>query len=111
MFPFNITYLDENYDNSTKKYYLKYYLQNGTQDNIIEKGGIVNITTNSIIGSSTIILQEYRNIAYTNKKVNYNNVVSKTSTSDLVDLSNIVFQTINSCNNSNIGKCSVSLTK
>ena len=102
VFPFNITYLDENYDNSTKKYYLKYYLQNGTQDNIIEKGGIVNITTNSIIGSSTIILQEYRNIAYTNKKVNYNNVVSKTSTSDLVDLSNIVFQTINSCNNSNI---------
>ena len=102
VFPFNITYLDENYDNSTKKYYLKYYLQNGTQDNTIEPGGIVNVTTNSIIGSSNIILQEYRNISYINKKVNYNNVVSKTTTSDLVDLSNIVFQTINSCNNSNI---------
>lgn len=101
VFPFNITYLDENYDNNTKKYYLKYYLQNGTQYDI-SKGGIVNVTTNSIIGSSNIILQEYRNISYINKKVNYNNVVSKTTTSDLVDLSNIVFQTINSCNNSNI---------
>jgi hypothetical protein len=106
IFPYNITYLDENYDNSTKKYYLKYKLENGSDSITRTLGGIVNIRTPIVsYGSSNIILQEYRNISYNsynNKSATYTNVVSKTTSTELVDLSNVIFQTINSCNNSNI---------
>ena len=99
--PYSITYLDENYDNSSKKYYLKYKLQNSTLN---QENGIINVKASTITaGSSNFILQEYTNISHKNiNNKSYDDVVVTTTNNNLVDLSNIVFQTINSCNNSNI---------
>ena len=101
-FPYSITYLDENHDNNSKKYYLKYKLQREAYN---RQDGIINVRTSTINGSSNFILQEYRNMSNNNiniANINYDNVVAKTINTGLVDLSNIVFQTINACNNSNI---------
>jgi len=101
-FPYTITYLDENRDNNSKKYYLKYKIQKEDYD---RNEGIVNVRTSTINGSSNFILQEYRNMSNNNINIannSYSNVVAKTTSTNLIDLSNIVFQTINSCNGSNI---------
>lgn len=102
-FPYSLTYLDENHDNNSKKYYLKYKLQKGDYD---RNEGIVNVRTSTLnAGSSNFILQEYRNMSNNNINIannSYSNVVAKTTSTSLIDLSNVVFQTINACNNSNI---------
>ena len=110
--PYNITFLDENpnYNNSEKKYYLKYKLEDSTASEdefgIINQDelGIINIRTANISGSSNILLQEYTNTFHSiiNSNIFYNNVNCTTTSDDLVDLSAIVFNTINTCNNSSI---------
>ena len=127
--PYNITFLDENpnYNNSEKKYYLKYKLETtntntNTNTNEEEIGviinnqdelgiinnqdelGIINIRTATTYGSSNILIQEYINTSHSsiNSNIFYNNVNCTTITSELVDLSAIVFNTINTCNNSSV---------
>jgi hypothetical protein len=119
--PYNFTFLDEspNYNNSEKKYYLKYNLENSSASantnanaNEEEYGisnqeemGIINIRTSNINGSSNIILQEYANSSHSiiNKNdIFYNNINCTSTTNDLVDLSAIFFNTINTCNNSSV---------
>ncbi len=110
--PYNITFLDENpnYNNSEKKYYLKYKLEDSTDEEDLdvineEHLGIINIRTANMYGSSNILLQEYANISHSiinSNNISYNNVDCTTSTSELIDLSDIVFSTINPCNNSSI---------
>lgn len=53
--PYNLTYLDENINNSQKKYYLKYILEN---NNSLQEMGIINIQNSSNYGNSRIILRE-----------------------------------------------------
>ena len=103
-FPYSITYLDDNHDNGSKKYYLKYKLQKGDNN---RNGGIVNVRTSTIngSGSSNFILQEYRNMSNNNiytSDISYSIVAAKTTSTNLIDLSNIVYQTIDTCNDSNI---------
>jgi hypothetical protein len=111
--PYNITFLDENpnYNNSEKKYYLKYKLEDPTADeedlDVIneEQLGIINIRTANMHGSSNILLQEYANISHSiinNNNISYNYVDCTTTTNELIDLSAVVFNTINPCNNSSI---------
>ena len=107
--PYNITFLDENpnYNNSEKKYYLKYKLEDEEEFGIIneEHLGIINIRTASIFGSSNILLQEYVNSSHSvinSNSIVYNYVDCTTTTDELVDLSAILFNTINPCNNSSI---------
>jgi hypothetical protein len=114
--PYNITFLDENpnYNNSEKKYYLKYKLEDpAVTINEQEFGitneehlGIINLTTSTtMVGSSNILLQEYANISHSiinSNNISYNNVDCTTSTNELIDLSAVVFSTINPCNNSSI---------
>ena len=115
--PYNITFLDENpnYNNSEKKYYLKYKLETtntNTNTNEEEFGiiinnedelGIINIRTATTYGSSSILIQEYVNTSHSSiNNIFYNNVNCTTTTSELVDLSAIVFNTINTCNNSSV---------
>ena len=110
--PYNITFLDENpnYNNSEKKYYLKYKLEDlsaSEEFGIIneEHLGIINFRTSSIYGSSNIILQEYVNSSHSvinSNSIVYNYVDCTTTTDELVDLSAILFNTINPCNNSSI---------
>ena len=101
---YNFTYLDENYNNSPKKYYIKYKLDN---NNSIQEQGIVNIRTSIINGSSNILLKEYQNIsnfAYNNifNNIELTNNTLTTNTNNLIDLSNSFYNIINPCNNSNI---------
>lgn len=107
--PYNITFLDENpnYNNSEKKYYLKYKLEDEEEFGIIneEHLGIINIRTASIFGSSNILLQEYVNSSHSvinSNSIVYNYVDCTTTSDELVDLSAILFNTINPCNNSSI---------
>ena len=111
--PYNITFLDENpnYNNSEKKYYLKYKLEDSTASEeefgIIneEHLGIINIRTANINGSSNILLQEYVNSSHSvinSNSIVYNYVDCTTTSDELVDLSAILFNTINPCNNSSI---------
>ena len=119
--PYNITFLDENpnYNNSEKKYYLKYKLENSsanvnTNVNINEEEfgiinqeqlGIINIRTSTINGSSNILLQEYANSSQSiihRNDLFYNNVNCTNTTNNLVDLSDVFFNTINTCNNSSV---------
>jgi hypothetical protein len=111
--PYNITFLDENpnYNNGEKKYYLKYKLEDSTADEeefgVIneEHLGIINIRTANMYGSSNILLQEYPNISnnvINSNNIFYNDVDCTTTTNSLVDLSAVVFNTINPCNNSSI---------
>ena len=110
--PYNITFLDENpnYNNSEKKYYLKYKLEDlsaSEEFGIIneEHLGIINFRTSTIYGSSNIILQEYVNSSHSvinSNSIVYNYVDCTTTTDELVDLSAILFNTINPCNNSSI---------
>jgi hypothetical protein len=113
--PYNITFLDENpnYNNSEKKYYLKYKLEDSPVNvdeqefGIIneEQLGIINLTTSTMFGSSNIVLQEYDNISHSiinNNNISFNDVDCTTTTNELIDLSAIVFSTINPCNNSSI---------
>jgi len=114
--PYNITFLDENpnYNNSEKKYYLKYKLEDSSTNDLdineegfnidnTEQLGIINLTTSNITGSSNILLQEYVNISHSVINSIFYEYVDCTTTSDeVVDLSAIVFNTINPCNNSSI---------
>ena len=107
---YSFTYLDENFNNSPKKYYIKYKLDNNNSN---QEQGIVNVRTSTISGSSNILLKEFQNIynfAY-NNSFNYNNIYNATeltnnslitTTNNLMDLSNSFFNIINPCNNSNI---------
>ena len=68
-----------------------------------EQLGIINLTTSNITGSSNILLQEYVNISHSVINSIFYEYVDCTTTSDeVVDLSAIVFNTINPCNNSSI---------
>jgi hypothetical protein len=96
--------LDENpnYNNSEKKYYLKYKLEDpAVTINEQEFGitneehlGIINLTTSTtMVGSSNILLQEYANISHSiinNNNISYNNVDCTTSTNELIDLRNFI---------------------
>jgi hypothetical protein len=107
---YSFTYLDENFNNSPKKYYIKYKLDNNNSN---QEQGIVNVRTSTINGSSNILLKDFQNIynfAY-NNSFNYNNIYNTTeltssslttSTNNLMDLSNSFYNIINPCNNSNI---------
>ena len=101
---YSFTYLDENYNNSPKKYYIKYKLDNNNSN---QEQGIVNIRTSIINGSSNILLKEYQNIAnfvYNNifNNIELTNNTLTTNTNNLIDLSNSFYNIINPCNNSNI---------
>jgi hypothetical protein len=101
---YNFTYLDDNYNNSPKKYYLKYKLDNNNSN---QEQGIVNIRTSIINGSSSILLKEYQNISnftYNNifNNIEFTNNTLTTNTNNLIDLSNSFYNIINPCNNSNI---------
>ena len=101
---YNFTYLDENLNNSPKKYYIKYKLDNNNSN---QEQGIVNIRTTTINGSSNILLKEYQNIfnfAYNNifNSAEFTNTSLTTNTNNLMDLSNSFYNIINPCNNSNI---------
>jgi hypothetical protein len=116
--PYNITFLDENpnYNNGEKKYYLKYKLEdssaNANEEDEEEFGvineehlGIINLRTANMYGSSNILLQEYPNISHSiinSNTIFYNNIDCTTTTNELIDLSAIVFNTINPCNNISI---------
>jgi len=100
--PYSITFLDENpnYNNSEKKYYLKYKLEEELSYNN-QHLGIINVRTDNSYGSSNILLQEYPNITH-NFINTYTNIDCTTTSNSLVDLSAVVFNTINPCNNSSI---------
>jgi hypothetical protein len=101
---YNFTYLDENFNNSPKKYYIKYKLDSNNSN---QEQGIVNVRTSTINGSSNILLKEYQNIynfAYNNvfNSTEFTNTTLTTNTNNLMDLSNSFYNIINPCNNSNI---------
>ena len=101
---YNFTYLDENFNNSPKKYYIKYKLDSNNSN---QEQGIVNVRTSTINGSSNILLKEYQNIynfAYNNifNSTEFTNTSLTTNTNNLMDLSNSFYNIINPCNNSNI---------
>jgi predicted transport protein len=104
--PYSITFLDENpnCNNSEKKYYLKYKIEEEEEELSYTNNqhlGIINVRTDNSYGSSNILLQEYPNISH-NFINTYTNIDCTTTSNSLVDLSAIVFNTINPCNNSSI---------
>ena len=90
--PYSITYLDENLNGGQKKYYLKYKLEN---NNSAEEQGIINVNTSQFLGSSNIILREVDSTFYYSNKIMFTNSNFTTTTSDIQDLSALLFNTIN----------------
>ena len=92
--PYSITYLDENLTAGSKKYYIKYKLEN----NISNIGqGIINVTTAETLGSASIILREVLNANITNysNKIIFDNSNLTTTSYDIQDLSALFYNTIN----------------
>ena len=92
--PYSITYLDENLTAGSKKYYIKYKLEN----NISNIGqGIKNIKTSETLGSASIILREVLNANITNysNKIIFDNSNLTTTSYDIQDLSALFYNTIN----------------
>jgi len=90
--PYSLTYLDENLSADLKVYYIKYKLENN--DSTVEQG-IINVKTSDIAGSSNIILREIVNTGNYSNKTTFNNQNLTTTTSDIQDLSNSFYNTIN----------------
>jgi hypothetical protein len=90
--PYSLTYLDENLSAGLKVYYIKYKLENN--DSTVEQG-IINVKSSTIAGSSNIILREIVNTGNYSNKTTFNNQNLTTTTSDIQDLSNSFYNTIN----------------
>ena len=93
--PFSFNYLDTNLSNGPKKYYLKYKLQRDPSSNNTNTSnnlGIINLNTLNSIGTSTILLANVPKIN-SNLLVNNNNSFL-TTTSELIDLSGLLFNDI-----------------
>jgi len=90
--PYSLTYLDENLSAGLKVYYIKYKLEN---NNSTVEQGIVNVKTSEIAGSSNIVLREIVNTGNYSNKTTFNNQNLTTTTSDIQDLSNSFYNTIN----------------
>ena len=94
--PYSITYLDENLTAGSKKYYIKYKLEN--QVTSIDKQGIINLNTSETAGYSSITLKE---VFYTTN--HYNKIIfdrsSITTTSyETQDLNALFYNIINVVN-------------
>jgi hypothetical protein len=93
--PYSFNYLDKNAGNGDKKYYLKYKLEkdvSNNNSNSIEAQGLVNINTLDSSGSSVILLA---NVAKNNNNLSTASTNSfLTTTSDLQDLSSILYNNI-----------------
>ena len=93
--PYSFNYLDKNAGNGDKKYYLKYKLEkdvSNNNSNSIEEQGLVNINTLDSSGSSVILLA---NVAKNNNNLSTASTHSfLTTTSDLQDLSSILYNNI-----------------
>jgi len=90
--PYSLTYLDENLSAGLKVYYIKYKLENN--DSTVEQG-IINVKTSENAGSSNIVLREIVNTGNYSNKTTFNNQNLTTTTSDIQDLSNSFYNTIN----------------
>ena len=94
--PYSFNYLDTNLSNGPKKYYLKYKLQRDPSSNNTNTSnnlGIINLNTLNSIGTSTILLANVPKIN-SNLLVNNNNNSFLTTTSELIDLSGLLFNDI-----------------
>ena len=94
--PYSFNYLDTNLSNGPKKYYLKYKLQrdpSSNNTNTSKNLGIINLNTLNSIGTSTILLANVPKIN-SNLLVNNNNTRFLTTTSELIDLSGLLFNDI-----------------
>ena len=97
--PYNITYLDENLTEGTKKYYIKYKLENSTNsnNNYEHPGqGIINITSSDSIkpGYASIILTELTNNTNHSNKIIFDNSNLVTTLNEIQDLSALFYNTI-----------------
>jgi len=97
--PYNMTYLDENLTEGTKKYYIKYKLENSTSSNNnyeLSGQGIINITTTESIkpGYASIILTELTNNSNHSNKIIFDNSNLVTTSNEIQDLSALFYNTI-----------------
>ena len=101
--PYSFNYLDRNLSNGPKKYYLKYKIEkdpisNNTNSN--QELGIVNLTTLYSIGTSNILLANVSKIS--NNLIINDSSGFLTTTSELQDLSGLLFNNIDIDSNSSI---------
>ena len=90
--PYSLTYIDENLTRGQKRYYLKYKLET---NNSLEKQGIINVRSFDTPGSSNIILRATDNSSnYYNKKI-FDSSSFTTTTDEIQDMSDVLFNTIN----------------
>jgi hypothetical protein len=97
--PYNMTYLDENLTEGTKKYYIKYKLENSTSSNNnyeLSGQGIINITTteSSRAGYASIILTELTSNTNHSNKIIFDNSNLVTTLNEIQDLSALFYNTI-----------------
>ena len=93
--PYSFNYLDTNLSNGPKKYYLKYKLEkdpNSNNTNSNQELGIINLSTLNSIGTSSILLENV-------EKINADLLINDssgylTTTSELIDLSGLLFNNI-----------------
>lgn len=93
--PYSITYLDENLTAGSKKYYIKYKLENNISSIGSIGQGIINIKTSETLGSASIILREVFNTTNYSNKIIFDNSNLTTTSYDIQDLSALFYNTIN----------------
>jgi hypothetical protein len=93
--PYSLTYLDNSLNAGPKKYYIKYKLENNVS---FIRQGIINLQTGS---DSNIILTEIENASNYNNKVHFANSSYTTTSYEIQDLSNVLYNIID-VSNSNV---------
>ena len=94
--PYSITYLDENLTAGTKKYYIKYKLEN--QVTSTDRHGIININTSDTTGYSSITLKEVFNTTNHYNKTLFDASSITTTSYETQDLSALFYNIINVVN-------------
>jgi hypothetical protein len=94
--PYSITYLDENLTVGSKKYYIKYKLEN--QVTSIDKHGIINLNTSETAGYSSITLKEVFNTTNHYNKTLFDASSITTTSYETQDLSAQFYNIINVVN-------------
>ena len=94
--PYSITYLDENLTAGSKKYYIKYKLEN--QVTSIDKQGIINLNTSETAGYSSITLKEIFNTTNHYNKIIFDSSSITTTSYEIQDLSAQFYSIINVVN-------------
>ena len=94
--PYSITYLDENLSAGSKKYYIKYKLENQITSN--DKQGIINVNTSDTTGYSSISLKEVINTTNHYNKIIFDSSSITTTSYETQDLSSQFYNIIDVVN-------------